>query len=941
MRRIAVKIAEAAFGVSFKRNDDVNVFCPFHENAITSKTKSCSVNRKGIFNCKSCGAKGNAYAFYAAKRKISYAAAENTLSNPNAEPLTWQAVHRYKKRLKANNLYQKVLRVDRGLSGGTIAKFNIGCDERRITFPVCDKDGSLMNVRRYLPKPKSGEPKMISFSKGYGIVTLYPLQFVDKSKPIILCEGELDCILLHQNGFNAITVTSGVMSWRAIFTEYFRKCHVVIIYDVNDKHDLGQQVAWERARLLKAVAKSVKVVKLPLPKSYKGGDITDYFVKENRTTAQLRRLIKAANVFKLPAKKASEQAVPSKTSEPSEDQQSILVTLHDASKSDYYYEKIRFRCLVAGKGISPYLPPKEVRVTTVDEAGAPQSIVHTFDCWSSAILSLIQCSAKMQKAFVCLLLNVPTKYASDLKVLSTFNIEELFVIPAVQDSSKHEIGPYTMRHCYYVGHGIQTNQVYECEGYTVPDPRTQAATHILTKAVPAQTNVDTFVLAKPQSKELKRTFQTKNVRSKFADIHKQLAEHVTHIYKRPDLHTAVDLAFHSVTSFEFDNVKVKRGWSDVLILGDTRVGKGQVTEGLCTHYQAGEIVSGENVTCAGLIGGLQRLGERWTLIWGKIPLADRRLIVLDEAGNLSKTDISKMSRIRSEGIAEVTKIISEQTTSRTRLIWLANPRTPHDQKIRQMAYYNYGVDAVPELIGAAEDIARFDFALVLVQNEVDSREINKIHKPSGPLKYTSALCHDLLMWAWSRTADQVVINKEVVSFIMKASQALSKNFTSKIPLIQGEDVRFKLARLACAVAARMFSTTDGVRLIVKITHAKFAYNFLRQIYSKQSCGYYQLSEIEKGRNTLHNPAGVKETLESTGEFLPDLVDGLLEHQQLGPRDLCDYAGIDIYQARSLISQLVRYRALIKEYGYYTKKPAFKVFLRKLKASYTKEAPITM
>jgi hypothetical protein len=257
-----------------------------------------------------------------------------------------------------------------------------------------------------------------------------------------------------------------------------------------------------------------------------------------------------------------------------------------------------------------------------------------------------------------------------------------------------------------------------------------------------------------------------------------------------------------------------------------------------------------------------------------------------------------------------------------------------------IADYNYGIEAVPELIGAAEDVARFDFALIVAQNEVSSDEINSARSKKQTCKYTSDLCHKLIMWAWSRKPEDVVFSSDIAETTLKAAKALGRIFSPKICLIQSEDVRFKLLRIACAAAARTFSTKDGKQLLVEKKHIEYAYNFLYHIYSKPSNGYVQLSETEKERSTLRDPLAVKDILSQCGPMLPDLIEGFLEHRMIGARDLADYAGIDIFQARSLVSELVRQRAIIKVYGGYTKKPAFKTFLYKLRAQLTKDEATT-
>jgi predicted transcriptional regulator len=449
--------------------------------------------------------------------------------------------------------------------------------------------------------------------------------------------------------------------------------------------------------------------------------------------------------------------------------------------------------------------------------------------------------------------------------------------------------------------------------------------------VPAETNIDSFSLTPLQKQQLREVFATEDIHGKFEDIAGQQASHITHIHGRNDLHTAVDLAFHSPLSFDFEGVRLRKGWLEILIIGDTRTGKGFVTEGLARHYRVGEVVSGENMSLAGIIGGVQHIGDRWTLVWGKLPLADKRLVILDECGSLTHSEIGKLSRIRSEGVAEITKVISEKTTARTRIIWLANPRsTPGSTMPTVIADFNYGIEAVPALIGSAEDVARFDYALIVSREDVPLELINKTRKDNTPLRYSSELCHALIMWAWSRKPEQIVFDEDVTPLALQAAKALGNTFSARICLIQGADVRHKLARIATAAAARTFSTEDGEILRVRRKHMEFAYNFLYHIYSKACSGYLQLSEAEVERSVLRNPEAVQHALQLCGGDIADLIDGLLEHRLITLTDICDYANIELGLARSIISALVRARALIKENHGYTKKEAFKKMLRALK-----------
>src|SRR6185503_2222957 len=94
------------------------------------------------------------------------------------------------------------------------------------------------------------------------------------------------------------------------------------------------------------------------------------------------------------------------------------------------------------------------------------------------------------------------------------------------------------------------------------------------------------------------------VKAKFDEIHQDLEANVTKIYRRRDLLTAFDLVTHSVLSFRFQGNIVHKGWCEALVIGDTRVGKSESVGRLVNHYRVGELVTGENASFAGLIGGM-------------------------------------------------------------------------------------------------------------------------------------------------------------------------------------------------------------------------------------------------------------------------------------------------------------------------------------------------
>ncbi len=413
---------------------------------------------------------------------------------------------------------------------------------------------------------------------------------------------------------------------------------------------------------------------------------------------------------------------------------------------------------------------------------------------------------------------------------------------------------------------------------------------------------------------------------KFAAIAKDLSHNVTKIYGRDDLLIAIDLIFHSVLSFVFLGNVVRKGWVEGLVLGDTGCGKTTVAEALMKHYQAGEMIRGEGATFAGLIGGVQQVSGsgRWSVTWGTLPLQDRRFVTIDEVSGLPVTDISDMSGVRSDGIAQLTKIHQEKTFARTRLLWISNPRSN-----RSLASYATGVDAVRELIGRPEDIRRFDFALTLASSEVPSDVINRRYSGEEvPHVYTSELCHNRVLWAWSRKMEQIIFDEEAEEIILERAKKLGAEYHSSIPLVEPADQRIKLARLAVSAAVRVFSSDEeGERVLVRGEHCEFVYRFLDTIYKKKSLAYDLYSRQRFSDEKLSHPDKVREALADQGM---EFVNILLDVSFISMADIEVLADLERAEAKQLLSIFVRNRCLKRAKTGFFKTPAFIELLKEIK-----------
>ena len=113
------------------------------------------------------------------------------------------------------------LKERRGITKDTITKYMIGYDQNtnRYTIPIKDSIGNYVNVRKW----KDSTPKMISYGHGYGEGRLYPIENLMNGKnKVLICEGEWDCLLLNQNGINAVTGTTGALSWKEEWNIFFK-----------------------------------------------------------------------------------------------------------------------------------------------------------------------------------------------------------------------------------------------------------------------------------------------------------------------------------------------------------------------------------------------------------------------------------------------------------------------------------------------------------------------------------------------------------------------------------------------------------------------------------------------------------------------------------------------------------------------------------------------
>ena len=507
------------------------------------------------------------------------------------------------------------------------------------------------------------------------------------------------------------------------------------------------------------------------------------------------------------------------------------------------------------------------------------------------------------------------------------NVQAMTCIPALTDKSSHDKSTYTKQQAYYLGHGLEGNQSYRITATPTSHPRTRESVLLVTAAKNSNDSIKGYSMDTERVAQLKEVFSD-DPKQTILDIAEVQAINHTRIYQRWDLHVAVDLAYHSPRDFSFGGHALPKGCLEVLLFGDTRCGKGQVAEGLARFYDLGEVVSGENASFMGLCGGATKVGDSFQLSWGAIPLNHGRLVIIDEFSGLGTDVLGKLSRVRSEGIAEINKGgINDKTLANTRLIWIANPKGGRD-----IASFSSGIKAIENLVGANEDIARFDLAVVVQKDEVPLEDINIINTTRVESKYTQKDLREIVLWVWSRQPEHVMFTREATEFILKAASYLAQRYSASIPLIQGENARFKLAKMAAAIAGRCFSTPDGELLKVTRRHAKLALSLFKHFYDKPSMGYFDYSRVEGASAKLEMVEELDQFFRMwTHHVRKILVDGMIEAEMFGKQELMDWCGTDGLISKKHLGLLIQSRAIRQsKMGLYTKRPVFIKYLKALK-----------
>jgi hypothetical protein len=634
-----------------------------------------------------------------------------------------------------------------------------------------------------------------------------------------------------------------------------------------------------------------------------------------------------------------------------------LVHLSEASRGCYEGTRVRVAVHVATVARGPYglpgsgtmecFPNPKAKIcdrcpNNGDSGHANGHMKFSLDATKREVLNMVNVNDSIKIGTIKAMCGIPQKcFRVKIETTEVINVEEVQVIPMVDFDHSYEmseddddVGKKSARHvvrtAYHLGHGIEANKKYIIEPTVLMHPKDQLICFLFDRLEPAQNDIDQFKMNDDLKEKLK-IFQPKkgqSVEKKLIDIHADMTVNVHQIGGRGDLSIAVDLCYHSVIGFTFIGQKVNRGYFELVVVGDSGTGKSTMIERMMHHFGLGELIAGEDSKRTGLVYSSIQVHGQWVLRWGKIPQNDRRLLVIDEFAAMNAEEIGKLTQLRSEGRARGGGVNQDyETFARTRLICVTNPR----DNSRALSSYSHGVIAVDGLYKEKQDLRRVDFAMIADKDDVDKRIVDKRwDKEKLTHVYTADLCRNLILWAWSRDPRHVHWEEGAEDEVIEWAQLLGSTYECDLPLAHAADLRIKIARISCAVAARMFSTDeDAIDLIVCKEHVQFAAKFMDRAYRKDSMSYFHYALQYKQDNFIsqERKARIDEHLKSYGEEKLGIMKTLSNAKLLNKSKLADMVNLENDDLKRLWKFLVKERLLIENTRGWRRSEAFTKYLR--------------
>lgn len=821
------------------------VCCPFPHHTESGieyheTNPSAHINLdKGLFHCKVCDVGLSEISFISKVLGTSYEAASKIakLFTTKEDRYTWNKDYNISEEIKNKC-------ISLGISEKVIDELELKTEMGdEIAFPVF-MYGKLVDVRSYRPQDRANKIKSRVGATSGLIIPFDIWTKTPTNKWTIICAGEKDMAVTRSHGFNAITLTGGEKALPKMTTP-FKDRKVAICYDNDEAGIAGARAL--ASELIKYVKEVRVVTNFHEVCKEHGEDLTDFFTKYNKTKEDLMKYVLATPAYTIEEAKEEIQ------------KRRPLISLLEASKPQYINRVVQSNIQVVATYETAMPVPTTIyakKLNSNGDAKYNQMNVGEERTWELSenncqdILKLIDnnFTEDQIRDNIRSILGI-SKYERDIRIekptkdtVYQCNVTDLFEATA-KDIATIEFTAYVLKK------RLESGKKYLITYKLVPHPyKGQKLIMIIIDVEEACDSITNFKITDEVKQELDLFKNLEGTVKERVHTLSEMAKAYIGYDGYNNLIEAIDLSFHTVLEFNFGTFKNIRGYLDTLVVAESRVGKSSTAEALQKLYNLGAFTSlaGNSATIPGIIGGSTKVNGSYQTRAGLIPMNHRGLVIFEELAKCNSNLVRELTDIRSSNQVRIARVSGTLTLpALVRMITLTNVKnTGH--KIKPINSYPNGVDILVELIGSPEDIARYDLMLIL--GEQGNRTTNPFWEPIKP--FEPKAYQTRIRWVWSRTADQVLIDKEVGTYIIQKCNELNTKYDSHIKIF-GTEAWKKVARLSIAIAGYLVSTdTSYERIIVTKEHVDAAIDYLVSCYDNSTFKLKEYVAMERLYNEI-------------------------------------------------------------------------------------------
>lgn len=687
--------------------------------------------------------------------------------------------------------------------------------------------------------------KVISI-KGYGTTYVYPARVWLHEPFFYLVGGELKALLLLQLGLPACSFTTGEGSCAQQVLPWVVGKRVRIIMDPDDAGVAGaDKVAAELAQNGALVEVAVWPERVTASLPYKG-DVTDLLRLSGWDVAALELLTWDTREpsVSIMADAIGLEELEDNTIPP--ESEILKVNFQDLQSTNLLQSWVRFSAVVSGRADVPSAIPRRVKIKC--PIGAATTLRMCDTCRLPPRGFRLEIVIEPTKQLLLMDTHIEEIHSSILKVcgvpkncphpeidIVASATEEVYFTPTMEErddrgGDNEGNGVWGRSHGYLIADKrvvIQENTAYSFVGQVLPHPKRQTFTLAVRRWEPLKDDILTFKFDQQRWMALDDALGPASVEHRVEYLLDQVREYVTQIYGQDQMTLVEWLTFFMPFKFTLAQYTLERACPVVLVLGDTTVGKSTIAKRLMGLHGAGRVVNaGADLTHAGLIGGQLQSGGRSPprFMWGLIPGSNKGFLGFDEFAKMPVEMIAKLTNVITSGVAERTTVMGSYSTQAfVRMLLMTNPRDNRD-----LNSFPNPMDAALRVMGSPQDLGRVELCHLQFAMR-DHSLLSKIKEPD-PRNWTYQRKHARyhLQWAWSRTKDSIVF--EDVQYIFDESLKLSMDLHSNTLLLPTH-AKFKVARVAAAIAALCLSADQNLNLLVKRDHVDFALSLMRACYA--------------------------------------------------------------------------------------------------------------